>query len=122
MDVFESDREHFRMRATFKLWHVGDHVHYCMFETGDPSTPHVPASSVLVDVGFFGEKTAKETRRRRRTPHEIVHYPMGSTRLCQLMLRLLEALQAQVPCIGDRSDRHQQERDDRGQRVVAHFV
>ena len=92
MDVFESEREHFRMRATFKLWHVGDRVHYCMFETGDPSAPHVPASSVLLDVGLFGGKTAKETRRWRRTPHEVVHYPMGSTRLCELMPRLLEAL------------------------------
>jgi len=92
MDVFESEREHFRMRATFKLWHVGDRVHYCMFETSDPSAPHVPASSALLDVGLFGGKTAKETRRWRRTPHEVVHYPMGSTRLCELMPRLLEAL------------------------------
>jgi tRNA (uracil-5-)-methyltransferase len=63
-----------------------------MFETGDPSAPHVPASSVPLDVGLFGGKTAKETRRWRRTPHEVVHYPMGSTRLCELMPRLLEAL------------------------------
>ena len=37
--VFESQREHFRMRAAFNMWREGDEVHYTMFNEGDARTP-----------------------------------------------------------------------------------
>ena len=62
--VFESPREHFRMRATFKLWHQDGQVHYVMFDRADAL----------------------------RTPLEVVQFPMGSERLCALMPVVLRVL------------------------------
>ena len=62
-EVFESEREHFRMRASFKLWREGDQVHYVMFNRDDS-----------------------------KTPIEVPHYPMGSRRICELMPPVLDAL------------------------------
>ena len=63
-EVFESEREHFRMRANFKLWREEDEVHYVMYERDAPS----------------------------KVPIEVPHYPMGSTRIGELMPPLRDAL------------------------------
>ncbi|MBB3102123.1 tRNA (uridine(54)-C5)-methyltransferase TrmA [Azomonas macrocytogenes] len=34
-EVFESPREHYRLRAEFRLWREGEARHYAMFEPGD---------------------------------------------------------------------------------------
>jgi len=52
------------MRATFKLWHEADRVHYVMFDQEDS----------------------------RRLPHEVTQFPMGSHRMNELLPRLLSAL------------------------------
>ena len=72
LEVFESEREHFRMRATFKLWHEGDDVHYAMFDKA-----HADA----------------------RTPLEVSEYPMGSRRLCALMPLVLDGLRRHLSLI-----------------------
>ena len=38
-EVFESPREHYRLRAEFRLWREGEDRHYAMFEAGDNRTP-----------------------------------------------------------------------------------
>ena len=38
-EVFESPREHYRLRAEFRLWREGEERHYAMFEAGDKHTP-----------------------------------------------------------------------------------
>ena len=35
LEVFASAPEHYRMRAEFRVWHVGDRAHYAVF---DPET------------------------------------------------------------------------------------
>jgi len=42
--VFESARVAYRMRAEFRMWHVGTQVHYAMFN------PETPRSPVLIDA------------------------------------------------------------------------
>lgn len=37
--VFDSPREHYRLRAEFRLWREGEGRHYAMFEQGDKHTP-----------------------------------------------------------------------------------
>lgn len=37
--VFDSPREHFRLRAEFRLWREGEQRHYAMFAPGDKHTP-----------------------------------------------------------------------------------
>ncbi|MCG8908935.1 tRNA (uridine(54)-C5)-methyltransferase TrmA [Pseudomonas sp. DP-17] len=37
--VFDSPREHYRLRAEFRLWREGEARHYAMFEQGDKHTP-----------------------------------------------------------------------------------
>ncbi|UVE17152.1 tRNA (uridine(54)-C5)-methyltransferase TrmA [Pseudomonas sp. LS44] len=37
--VFDSPREHYRLRAEFRLWREGEARHYAMFEQGDKRTP-----------------------------------------------------------------------------------
>jgi len=37
--VFASPREHYRLRAEFRLWREGGQQHYAMFEAGDNRTP-----------------------------------------------------------------------------------
>ena len=67
IEIFESDRTHYRMRATFKLWHEADRVHYVMFDkdSGDA-----------------------------RMPLEVTCFEPGSRRLCALMPLVLEHLNA----------------------------
>lgn len=38
-EVFDSPREHYRLRAEFRLWREGEERHYAMFEPGDKSRP-----------------------------------------------------------------------------------
>ena len=37
--VFDSPREHYRMRAEFRLWREDGQRHYAMFAPGDKHTP-----------------------------------------------------------------------------------
>ncbi len=62
-EVFESERTNFRMRASFQLWREDDGYHYVMYNRGDA-----------------------------RTPHQVVHYPMGSDTINAVMPPLLEAI------------------------------
>lgn len=41
LEVFESPKTHYRMRAEFKIWHQGDDLHYAMFQAGEPKKPFV---------------------------------------------------------------------------------
>lgn len=38
-EVFDSPREHYRLRAEFRLWREGEERHYAMFEPGDKFRP-----------------------------------------------------------------------------------
>jgi tRNA (uracil-5-)-methyltransferase len=38
-EVFDSPREHYRLRAEFRLWREQEERHYAMFEAGDKHTP-----------------------------------------------------------------------------------
>src|SRR5690606_35378073 len=38
-DVFDSPREHYRLRTEFRLWYDQGQRHYAMFEPGDNLTP-----------------------------------------------------------------------------------
>jgi tRNA (uracil-5-)-methyltransferase len=53
-EVFESPREHYRLRAEFRLWREGDDRHYAMFEAGDKRTPiffeDFPIASVQINA------------------------------------------------------------------------
>jgi tRNA (uracil-5-)-methyltransferase len=53
-EVFESPREHYRLRAEFRLWREGDDCHYAMFEAGDKRTPiffeDFPIASVQINA------------------------------------------------------------------------
>ena len=53
VEVHESAREHFRMRAAFATWREGEDVHYIMFNQGDTRTPiqctSFPMGSVLIN-------------------------------------------------------------------------
>jgi tRNA (uracil-5-)-methyltransferase len=74
VEVHESEREHFRMRAAFAVWHVGEEPdctrHFVMYEKGDDS----------------------------RDPHVTVEFPMGSRRINELMPIVREAIQP--PALG----------------------
>ncbi|MEE4465371.1 tRNA (uridine(54)-C5)-methyltransferase TrmA, partial [Azotobacter chroococcum] len=37
--VFDSPREHYRLRAEFRLWREGEERHYAMFDPGDKRQP-----------------------------------------------------------------------------------
>jgi tRNA (uracil-5-)-methyltransferase len=63
--VFDSPREHFRLRAEFRLWREAGQRHYAMFAQGD-----------------------------KRTPILIEDFPIASQRINQLMPRLKAAWQA----------------------------
>lgn len=39
LEVFESPRTRYRMRAEFRMWHEGDDLFYAMFEPGDKRNP-----------------------------------------------------------------------------------
>lgn len=62
-DVYASPPEHFRMRAEFRVWHEGDRSFFAMF---DPDNP--------------------------REPIEMPDFPVGSTRINELMNQLLAAI------------------------------
>ncbi|WP_375740216.1 tRNA (uridine(54)-C5)-methyltransferase TrmA [Pseudomonas boanensis] len=66
-EVFESPREHYRLRAEFRLWREtgGENRHYAMFEAGDKFTP------ILID-----------------------DFPIASRRINELMPRLKAGWQA----------------------------
>ncbi|MEX6501602.1 tRNA (uridine(54)-C5)-methyltransferase TrmA [Pseudomonas zhanjiangensis] len=64
-EVFDSPREHYRLRAEFRLWREGEQRHYAMFEAGDKHRPI-----------FFDD------------------FPIASARINALMPRLKAAWQA----------------------------
>ena len=64
-EVFESARSNFRMRAEFRIWHEGDRTFYAMFDSDDP-----------------------------KQPVEVPSFPMGSTKINELMPQLLEEVLA----------------------------
>ncbi|AYC34379.1 tRNA (uridine(54)-C5)-methyltransferase TrmA [Pseudomonas cavernae] len=64
-ELFDSPREHYRLRAEFRLWREGEQRHYAMFEAGDKHRP------ILID-----------------------DFPIASTRINALMPRLKAAWQA----------------------------
>ena len=39
VEVFESPKSHYRMRAEFRVWHEGDDLYYVMFEPGNKNLP-----------------------------------------------------------------------------------
>ncbi|GAB3378080.1 tRNA (uridine(54)-C5)-methyltransferase TrmA [Azotobacter armeniacus] len=63
-EVFDSPREHYRLRAEFRLWREGEERHYAMFDPGDKRTP------ILLD-----------------------NFPIASERINRLMPRLKAAWQ-----------------------------
>lgn len=63
LEVFESPRARYRMRAEFRIWHEGDDLFYAMFEPGD-----------------------------KRNPIRIDDMPMVSEPISNLMLPLLEMI------------------------------
>ncbi len=69
-EVFDSPREHYRLRTEFRLWREGEDRHYAMFEAGDKHTP------------IFFEQ-----------------FPIASRRINELMPRLKAAWQAS-PALG----------------------
>jgi tRNA (uracil-5-)-methyltransferase len=69
-EVFESPREHFRLRAEFRLWYENGQPHYAMFEKGNKYKP------ILID-----------------------QLPIASRRINELMGPLLEACRAD-PLLG----------------------
>ncbi|WP_281647639.1 tRNA (uridine(54)-C5)-methyltransferase TrmA [Parendozoicomonas sp. Alg238-R29] len=62
LEVFPSAPEHFRMRAEFRIWHEDDQSHYIMFD--------------------------QLTRERV----SVTEFPVGSTRINELMMPLMQAL------------------------------
>ena len=65
MEVFESQRENFRMRASFATWREEEKIYYIMFNKDD----------------------------ERRMPHAVPSYPMGSKRINELMPLVLAAVE-----------------------------
>src|SRR5690606_15293694 len=61
IDVFESPREHFRMRAEFRVWHRGDIVTFIMFSPDE-----------------------------FKRIYDINSFPIGSLLINELMPRLIE--------------------------------
>jgi len=39
LDIFESEPQHFRLRAEFKIWHEGERCFHAMFERGSKNKP-----------------------------------------------------------------------------------
>ena len=63
VEIFESERDHFRMRAAFATWREGPEVHYVMFNAGT------------------------------REPVQTLHFPMGSKLINELMPVVREAIE-----------------------------
>ena len=78
IEVFESARTNFRMRASFQIWREGAGLHYVMFNRGDSRTPHeVPTLTLgaAPTLGTLPELTASLPRasaRPRRAVHGVV--------------------------------------------------
>ena len=74
VEVFESPRTNFRMRANFQMWHddaknkVPSGFYYCMFEAG-----------------------------QNRQPYEIKTFPRGSVKINQLMKGIMDVIQYSTP-------------------------
>lgn len=69
IEVFASKKEHFRLRAEFRIWHTNERCFYAMFNPGD-----------------------------KHTPIEVTHFPIGAKKINQLMPKLLNAIN-QVPIL-----------------------
>ncbi len=72
LEVFESEPEHYRMRAEFRTWHDGDELDYIMFEPGNKhqhskleSCPMVCARIHDVMFKLLDEIRPNEVLRRR---------------------------------------------------------
>lgn len=65
MEIFESPKQNYRMRAEFRIWHQGDACHYAMYLAGESNKPYV-----------------------------IEAFPAGSTTIVSLMPNLLKAINA----------------------------
>ncbi len=63
LDVFASEPTHFRLRAEFKIWHVGDRCFHAMFERGS-----------------------------KKDPFEVTDFPIASRAICELMPKLISAI------------------------------
>lgn len=63
LQVFESPKTHYRMRAEFKIWHEDNTVHYAMFRAGE-----------------------------YKKPYKIEDFPVASVQINELMEALLKAL------------------------------
>lgn len=66
IEVFSSDPLHFRYRTEFRIWHTQGRCFYAMFERG-----------------------------KNNDPHEVVDFPIASTRINQIMTPLMEAINQQ---------------------------
>ena len=66
IDVYASEPIHFRQRAEFRIWHEGDSCFHAMFEPGT-----------------------------KTDPIKIDHFPTASLEICQLMPKLIEAINSQ---------------------------
>ena len=64
-DVFGSEKQNFRMRASFKMWREDSDVHYVMYNKQEEG---------------------------RGPPHQVLSYPMGSLQINALMPRLIDEL------------------------------
>lgn len=62
IEVFQSEKSHYRMRAEFRVWHKGERSDYVMF---NPTTKH---------------------------PYAITGFPVGSQLMNKLMLPLMDAI------------------------------
>lgn len=54
LEVFESSKSNFRMRAEFKIWHEGEKSYYAMYKPGEYKTP------VMIDNFSIGSKKIHE--------------------------------------------------------------
>ncbi len=63
LQVFSSPASHYRMRAEFKIWHENDQVNYAMHQPGEHKKPYI-----------------------------INEFPVASKTICELMPKLLAAL------------------------------
>ena len=66
IDVYASEPTHFRQRAEFRIWHEGDECFHAMFEPGTKSNP------IKID-----------------------HFPIASLAICELMPKLMDAINTQ---------------------------
>ncbi|OUS29775.1 tRNA (uridine(54)-C5)-methyltransferase TrmA [Gammaproteobacteria bacterium 45_16_T64] len=66
IEVFSSDPLHFRYRTEFRIWHTKGRCFYAMFERG-----------------------------KNNDPHEVVEFPIASTRINEIMTPLMETVNQQ---------------------------